>query len=109
MSSKALLDRVEKRLENLREFMLPENWESEKARLKAKGVKAPLYRWQRGPVTFATSVYGPEKFILLVLDNPDLAIRFRDTILKTMLAMNDLLETEAGFAAGNSAARVWVC
>jgi uroporphyrinogen decarboxylase len=94
---KALLDRVEKRLENARQFMLPANWESEKARLRAKGVKPPLYRWQRGPVTFATSVYGPERFLLLVLDNPELAIRFRDTILKTMLTINDVLEGEAGF------------
>ena len=34
----ALLDRVEKRLENLREFILPENWESEKKRLRSAAV-----------------------------------------------------------------------
>ncbi len=94
---RALLDRVERRLENLREFILPPNWASEKARLTAKGLKVPLYRWQRGPVTFATSVYGPENLMLLVLDNPTLAIRFRDLILKAMLGLNDILEREAGF------------
>ena len=40
----ALLDRVEKRLENLRDFILPENWDEEKARLTALGEKVPLYR-----------------------------------------------------------------
>ncbi len=94
---RALLDRVEKRLENLRQFMLPDNWDSEKQRLLARGAKPPLYRWQRGPVTFATSVYGTENFLLLVLDNPDLAMRFRDLILRSMLAINDVLEQEAGY------------
>ena len=94
---KALLNRVEERLGNLREFLLPPNWYAEKSRLSARGIKAPLYRWQRGPVTFATSIYGPENFLLLVLDNPDLAVRLRDAILRSMLAINDILEQEAGY------------
>ena len=41
--------RVGRRLENLRDFLLPENWDAEKARLTALGAPAPLYRDQRGP------------------------------------------------------------
>jgi uroporphyrinogen decarboxylase len=93
----ALLDRVEKRLENLREFMLPANWAEEKARLSKLGVKPPLYRGQRGPVTFATSIYGPEEFIFLVLDNPDLAGRLRDLMLRSMLGIAQVLDEEAGY------------
>lgn len=93
---RSLLDRVEKRLENLREFLLPPNWGAEKQRLQKLGVKPPLYRNQRGPVTFATSVYGSEDFLLLVLDNPDLAARFRDLILKAMLGIGRVLDEEAG-------------
>ena len=95
----ALLDRVERRVENLqtlREFILPENWAQEKARLMALGVTPPGYHWQRGPVTFATSIYGAEDFLLLVLDNPDLAARLRDAILHAMLGIGTVLDTEAG-------------
>jgi len=94
---KALLDRVEKRLEDLRAFILPPNWEKEKARLMALGKKPGLYRGQRGPVTFATSVYGPENLIFLLVDNPPLAARFRDLILKAMLALGRVLDEEAGY------------
>lgn len=97
-----LLDRVEKRLESLRAFILPENWDAQKVRLSALGCKPPLYRWQRGPVTFATSIYGTEPFLLLVLDNPDLAIRFRDVILKAMLELGRVLDEEAGFTQPTS-------
>ena len=97
MSSRALLDRVDRKLENLREVILPANWESEKRRLMAAGSKPGLYRWQRGPVTFATSIYGPERFLMLVLDNPDLTIRLRDTILRTMLQIARILDEEAGY------------
>lgn len=94
---KALLDRVERKLQNLREVILPPNWETEKKRLLARGAKAPLYRWQRGPVTFATSIYGPERFLMLVLDNPDLAVRLSQTILKTMLEIGRIQDEEAGY------------
>jgi len=96
---KALLDRVEARLESkkLREFLLPPNWAAERARLVARGVKPPLYRGQRGPVTFATSVYGPERLIFLILDDEDLAVRFRDLILKAMLGLAAALDAEAGW------------
>ena len=92
-----LLDRVERRLENLRAFLLPENWDQEKARLLGRGAKVPRYTWQRGPVTFATSIYGGEDFLFLVMDQPDLAVRFRDLMLKAMLRMGRILDQEAGF------------
>jgi uroporphyrinogen decarboxylase len=94
---KALLDRVEARLKpkKLREFLLPPSWAAEKARLVARGAEPPLYRGQRGPVTFATSVYGPERLIFLILDDEDLAVRFRDLILKAMLGLAAVLDAEA--------------
>ncbi len=98
----ALLDRVERRIERMRDFLLPGNWDAEKARLTALGVKPPLYRGQRGPVTFATSIYGAEDFLLLVLDNPDLVRRFSDTILRAMLAIAAVLDAEAGFTSATS-------
>jgi uroporphyrinogen decarboxylase len=55
---KSLLDRVETRLDNLRDFILPENWDIEKKRLTELGCEVPLFRQQRGPCTFATSIYG---------------------------------------------------
>lgn len=92
----ALLDRVERRLENLREFLLPDNWDSEKQRLTALGKKVPLYRGQRGPVTFATSIYGAENLLFLLMDNPALGERFRDTIARAMLERARVLDEEAG-------------
>ena len=94
---KALLDRVEKRLEHLRQFMLPDNWDAEKKRLRALDVKPPLYRGQRGPVTFATSIYGAESLLFLMMDNPNLAQRFRDVIVKAMLERARVLDEEAGY------------
>ncbi len=102
---RALLDRVEARVADvrtLREFVLPEDWDEHKSRLMARGVKPSLYRWQRGPVTFATSIYGVEAFLLLVLDNPDLAVRLRDLILRAMLGLARVLDEEAGFTPQTS-------
>jgi uroporphyrinogen decarboxylase len=93
----ALLDRVEKRLENARGFLLPDNWDREKERLLALNVKPPLYRNQRGPITFAMSVYGVENLVFLLYDRPELAERFRNLILKSMLAIKSVLDEEAGF------------
>jgi uroporphyrinogen decarboxylase len=97
-----LLNRVDKRLENLREFVLPANWETEKQRLRSLGVPPPLYRWQRGPVTFATSIFGIENLIFLINDNPDLAGRFRDAIIRAMLEIGRILDEEAGFTQSTS-------
>lgn len=94
---KALLDRVENRLEDLRGFLLPGNWDAEKARLTELGAKPPLYRSQRGPVTFAASIYGSEALVFLLFDNPDLGVRFRDLILRSMLGIARVLDEEAGY------------
>jgi uroporphyrinogen decarboxylase len=93
---KALLDRVDSR--DIRSFILPDNWAQERDRLMALGIKPKLYRSQRGPVTFATSIYGVENLIFLILDNPDLAIRLRDTILRVMLEIAQIIDEEAGYA-----------
>ena len=62
---KALLDRVQER--DIKRFILPETWYEEKARLTALGMRPPLYRHQRGPVTFAASIYGVENLLFLDL------------------------------------------
>lgn len=90
----ALLDRVDKR--DVRETILPENWEAEKKRMREQGMNFPAYRAQRGPVTFATSIYGAENLLMLLIDQPDLAMRLRDTILRVMLEIADVLDAEAG-------------
>jgi uroporphyrinogen decarboxylase len=90
----ALLDRVEQR--DIRSFILPEGWDAAKARLQKAGVTPPLYRGQRGPVTFAASIFGVENLIYLILDNPRLAERFRDAILRAMLEIGRVLDEEAG-------------
>ncbi len=92
---KALLDRVESR--DIRKFILPDGWDEAKAKLLPRGIKPGLYRGQRGPCTFATSVYGAENMIFLTMDNPDLAVRFRDAILRTMLGIARVLDEEAGY------------
>lgn len=89
----ALLDRVERRLENLRAFLLPAGW----SEAKAEGAPVPLYRAQRGPITFAMSVYGLENLIFLIADQPDLAARFRDAIRRAMLERARILDEEAGY------------
>ncbi len=102
----ALLDRVEARLENLRDFMLPENWDEEKARLTALGKNVPLYRGQRGPCTFACSIYGPENMLLLYFDDPKLFSRYSDVVGRAILARAKVLDEEAGFTP-ETARRGW--
>jgi uroporphyrinogen decarboxylase len=57
----------------------------------------PVYRGQRGPVTFATSLCGAEGLIFLILDRPDVAERLRDTIVRAMLAKGRIQDEEAGY------------
>ncbi|MHB1157913.1 MAG: uroporphyrinogen decarboxylase/cobalamine-independent methonine synthase family protein [Phycisphaerales bacterium] len=102
---KALLDRVEKRLENLHDFVLPPEWDAEKNRLTRWGVKPPLYRGQRGPVTFATSIFGPENLLYLILDHPELAGRLRDTIMRAMLGLGRVLDDEANWTSDSEFGR----
>ncbi|OIO00085.1 hypothetical protein COY52_07450 [Candidatus Desantisbacteria bacterium CG_4_10_14_0_8_um_filter_48_22] len=93
-----LLCRVEERNKDLRTFILPPEWEKEKERLMKAGIKPAMYRGQRGPMTFAGSVYGIENTIFLILDNPKLAARFRDAIINTMLNIAGVLDKEAGYS-----------
>ena len=93
----ALLDRVEAR--DIRSFILPENWDEAKERLMPLGIRPNLYRGQRGPVTFAASIYGPEDLIFLLIEKPDLAARFSRLILKTMLEIACVLDEEAGYSS----------
>ena len=80
----ALLDRVDRL--DLRAEMFPDNWDAECRRLYEQfGVRPVIGRHLRGPVTLATSIYGCENLIFLILDAPDLAARFRDTILRVLL------------------------
>ncbi len=104
---KALLERVERRLDRPREFLLPPNWDEEKTRLRALGVPPPRYRGQRGPVTFAMSVYGVENLIFLMMDQPELALRFRDTILRAILTIARVLDEEAGDTSATAPKGWW--
>jgi uroporphyrinogen decarboxylase len=105
----ALLDRVEERLRDLRAFLLPAGWDEARRRITAAGGQVPRYRGQRGPVTFATSVYGPENLIFLILDRPDLAARFRDLILRAMLERARILDEEGGFTAASAPRGFYFC
>lgn len=99
-----LLDRIDGK--DLRLTVLPAGWEQARARLLPRGIRPPLYRHQRGPVTFATSVYGVENLLFLILDEPDLAARLRDTILRVMLALARLSDEQAGYTP-QTAPRGW--
>jgi len=98
---KSLLDRVEQRLERLREFILPPDWDAARERLLVLGIKPKRYRSQRGPVTFAQSIYGTEGLIFLLMDEPALADRFSGLIQKAIIGVAELMDREAGYAAGN--------
>lgn len=94
------LDRADERIRNLREFILPANWYSEKKRIFEETGETPDAFWYgrrvRGPVTLAMSLYGVENTIMLMLDEPDLAHRFFDTIHRTLRGYIDIFNEEAG-------------
>jgi len=102
-----LLDRVEKRLDNLKDFLFPENWSREKQRLLNLGCEVPLYRYQRGPCTFATSIFGAENLLLLYYDNPALMQRFSELICRAIMERARLIDAEAGPACINAKTRGW--
>ncbi|TVR56632.1 MAG: hypothetical protein EA426_13260 [Spirochaetaceae bacterium] len=103
---RAVLDRAEKRLENLPALLLPEDWAEQKARLTALGETVPLYRHQRGPCTFACSIFGVENMLYLFYDDPDLMRRFGDLIARAIIARARLIDQEAGFTE-ETAPRGW--
>ena len=94
----AMLERVEKM--NLREFILPPNWESEKKRIFEETGERPnpwFYGHRvRGPVTLAMSIYGVENTIFLMYDEPELAHRFFQDIENVLIGYTDICNAEAG-------------
>ncbi len=89
------LDLVEKM--NLREFILPQNWESEKRRIfEQYGKKPPLFGGIRGPVTLADSVFGTENMLYLFYDAPELVTRFSDAITEVILGYIRIFIEESG-------------
>lgn len=95
-----LLDKVERRLEDPRAFFLPADWDATKKQLIESGRKVPLFQGQRGPVTLAMSLFGVEDLIFLIEDEPELAARFRDLILRALLSKWRLHAEEAGYSEG---------
>ncbi len=87
---------------DLRSFILPANWESEKKRIyETYGKKPSEFDFVRGPVTLATSVFGVENLLFLYYDDPDLFIRFSETIKKVLLGYIDIFREESGHDANN--------
>lgn len=91
-----MLDRVDKR--DIRDFILPDNWYSEKKRIfETYGKKPSLWRHVRGPVTLATSIFGVENLIFLYYDEPELFERFSKTILRVIKTYIEVSTEEAGY------------
>ena len=88
----ALLDRVEQRLADPRSFFYGPDVDAYCRRALDAGSEPMVYHHQRGPVTFATSVFGVENFCYLFYDHPQLMRRFSDCIRSAMLAMRQLSE-----------------
>lgn len=101
-----LLDRIDRL--DLREFMLPSNWESEKNRIYEKyGKKPGLLRGIRGPVTLAMSIYGESNLIYLYYDAPELYERFSRTIGRVILEMGKIMDLEAGYEVEKAPGGFW--
>lgn len=93
-----LLDRVERM--DMRQFMLPKNWESEKKRIYEEfGTKPRPVHHVRGPVTLACSIFGSENLLFLYYDEPELFERFGRVIGDTILKMAQVMDEEAGLTA----------
>ena len=89
-----VLDRVEKM--DLREFMLPKNWEQEKKRVyETYGVRPSPVHHIRGPVTLACSLMGTTEFLYFMLDEDELAERFSGAIADVIIKMADIMDDEA--------------
>ncbi len=89
------LDEIDKT--DLREFILPPDWEEKKRYIFEKyGKKPGAFRGIRGPVTLATSVFGTEELIFLLYDSPELAARFSDTIARVVIGYYDIFSEESG-------------
>jgi uroporphyrinogen decarboxylase len=79
-----LLDRMETL--DVAGEMLPPDWDSACRRIfDEHGLRPFLPLDLRGPVTLATSIYGVENLVYLLVDAPVLAARFRDVIRQVAL------------------------
>ena len=91
----AQLNKIDKM--NLREFMLPADWEEQcKIKFEKYGTRPGRIHGVRGPVTLACSIFGIENLIYLITDEPDLAKRFSDTIADIIIKMTEIMNNEAG-------------
>lgn len=91
------LDEVEKM--DLRAFMLPPNWESEKKRVyETWGVKPSPVHHIRGPVTLACSLMGTTEFLYFLADEDELAERFSNDIADVTIKMAEIMDEEAGLS-----------
>jgi len=88
------LDKIDKM--NLREFILPPGWDDD-CRIKYErfGVRPPRVRGVRGPVTLACSIFGVENLIFLLVEEPDLAKRFSETMAKVIIGITEVMDAEA--------------
>lgn len=94
------LDEIDKM--DLRSFILPANWESEKKRIyETYGKRPAQYTLVRGPVTLGTSVYGTENLLYLYYDNPDLFARFSETICRVIHGYISIFIEESGHDESN--------
>ncbi|MCC7409446.1 MAG: hypothetical protein IT442_15385 [Phycisphaeraceae bacterium] len=90
-----LLDRVDGL--DLRREIFPVDWHERERRYRARFGRPPhRTRDVRGPVTLATSIYGAENLIYLILDEPGLAGRLRDTILRVIIDYFSIVEQVCG-------------
>ena len=97
----ARLDIVDKL--DLREFMLPPDWEKQKKiKFEKYGTRPGGWHGVRGPVTLACSVFGIENLIYLISDEPDLAKRFSDKIADVIIKMTEIMDEESGAGVGAS-------
>lgn len=97
-----VLDRVNRL--DIPDFITPKNFYDEKKRIfETYGTLPTSYRHIRGPVTLATTLFGVENLIFLILDEPDLSKYFSDTILNVIIKMTKHIDKEAGFTAENPA------
>ena len=82
---------------DLRAFMLPDNWESEKKRVyETYGVKPSPVHHIRGPVTLACSLMGTTEFLYFLADEEELAERFSSDIADVIIRMAEIMDEEAG-------------
>jgi|GEM_PF-45630 len=79
-----LLDNVDAL--DIKSAMMPDDWEEGcKHIYEQHGLRPSPGLGLRGPVTLAMSIYGTENLIYLIMDQPELAERFRDTLLRVIL------------------------